>query len=293
MNNNKNLKPNFFIAVLDATFLLVFIYLNSQYLYTLMPILYVYILFQNIRFSKLNPLIFPSIVTIGGIFICKKLFINIFSIENVINIAFIYILALISHILISFIYKLIRQVNFMLEELHRKNKALEKLASKDYLTNMYTHRSFYSNFSDILKNLNKDSKLCMAMFDIDDFKKINDNYGHLTGDFILKEVSKIILDNLRNKDMAARYGGEEFAVLLPNTELKKGIELCENIRSAIENYIFKIEDFHIRITISCGISSLELGNISNCDQRKFIERVDKLLYKAKASGKNCVKWNTF
>lgn len=84
MNNNKNLKPNFFIAVLDATFLLVFIYLNSQYLYTLMPILYVYILFQNIRFSKLNPLIFPSIVTIGGIFICKKLFINIFSIENVI-----------------------------------------------------------------------------------------------------------------------------------------------------------------------------------------------------------------
>lgn len=287
---NNNIKPNFFTTLLDMFFLLSYIYINSKYFYALLPLVYIYILFQNIRFNKINPLIFPSIIVVGIMVIIKKSFIHIFTVENLVNILFIYVLALISHAIISFMYRLIIQVNLMLKELHKKNKELETLASKDYLTNMYTHRSFYSNLSDILKRLHKNSNLCMAMFDIDDFKKINDTYGHLTGDFILKEASKIILDNLRPTDMAARYGGEEFAVLLPNTDLKNGITICEKIRFNIEKHNFKMENLNIKITISCGISSLELGSISNCDQHKFVESVDKLLYEAKACGKNCVRW---
>ncbi|WP_027623014.1 GGDEF domain-containing protein [Clostridium lundense] len=287
---NNNIKANLFTTLLDMLFLLSYMYINSNYFYALLPLVYIYILFQNIRFNKINPLILPSIIVIGIIFIIKKSFTVIFTIENLVNISFIYVLALISHAIISFMYKLIRQVNLMIKELHKKNKELEKLASRDYLTNMYTHRSFYNNLSNIFKRIHKNSNLCLAMFDIDDFKKINDTYGHLTGDFILKEASKIILGNLRPKDMAARYGGEEFALLLPNTDLKNGVTICEKIRFNIEKHNFKMKDLNLKITISCGISNLELENMSDYDEHRFIESVDKLLYEAKTCGKNCIRW---
>ncbi|OFH97980.1 putative diguanylate cyclase YcdT [Clostridium acetireducens DSM 10703] len=211
--------------------------------------------------------------------------------ETIANVIFIYILGFVLNSLSKYVFKLSIQVNYMFKEIKEKNLELKKMASKDYLTNMYNHRSFYNNLVDTIKKLSDNSTFCVAMFDIDNFKRVNDTYGHLTGDYVLKEVSSIIMESISNEDIASRYGGEEFAVLFPGKDLKEAIEICENIRKNIEMHLFEIGCYKIKITISGGVSAIKASSIDACDHCKFIEKVDKLLYKAKKSGKNCIKWN--
>ncbi|RMA97269.1 sensor domain-containing diguanylate cyclase [Hydrogenothermus marinus] len=127
--------------------------------------------------------------------------------------------------------------------------------------------------------------ISIIMIDIDNFKNVNDTYGHLVGDEVLKKIANIIKNNIRKTDIAARYGGEEFVILLPNTPLEKAIKVAERIRQKVEEELFKDENNTFKVTISAGVSYCDY---ENCDFKKVLEEADKALYIAKAQGKNKV-----
>ncbi len=124
----------------------------------------------------------------------------------------------------------------------------------------------------------------IAMADIDNFKKINDEYGHLVGDCVLKNIAKIIKEHLRKSDFVFRYGGEEFLILLPSTKKEDAYHVLERIRKIIEESTIKCEKYDINITISIGLEST-IPN-KNTDMSIIIENADIKLYQAKKSGKN-------
>jgi diguanylate cyclase (GGDEF)-like protein len=125
--------------------------------------------------------------------------------------------------------------------------------------------------------------LSVILFDIDNFKKVNDTYGHNIGDYVLKEITKIVSNQLRKTDFFARWGGEEFMIILENTELEDAIQLAERLRKSIENYQFEKVG---HITISLSVAKLK----SDEDIDSLLKRLDELLYKAKRKGKNRVEF---
>ncbi|MFL2555761.1 MAG: GGDEF domain-containing protein [Gammaproteobacteria bacterium] len=127
-------------------------------------------------------------------------------------------------------------------------------------------------------------KLLMMMIDLDNFKKINDEYGHIVGDIMLKNVSGFLKKFMRRSDLVFRYGGDEFCIILRNTTLNGANELANRIRKSINNEIFTCGDHEIKITVSIGLVKIHEED----DSIKFIERADRLLYEAKEIGRNNV-----
>lgn len=159
-------------------------------------------------------------------------------------------------------------------------KELEKLASIDKLTDIYNRRmidEFLQIEVDIAKRYIKD--LSIIMLDLDHFKEVNDEFGHISGDRVLREVCKIITTNLRKSDIFGRYGGEEFLIICTETNNDSTFILAEKLRKAIEKYNF--EEIGQK-TISLGIASLE----DNDSIKSLVEKADKALYKAKNTGRN-------
>ncbi|MDV7340926.1 GGDEF domain-containing protein [Terasakiella sp. A23] len=126
------------------------------------------------------------------------------------------------------------------------------------------------------------SPFCVAMIDIDHFKKVNDTYGHPAGDQVLREIASIIDDNLRPYDEVFRYGGEEFLVLLPDTQLSKAVPVLTRVHEAINVLTIQTEEAQIKATSSIGIAS----SVSHNTYTDVIEASDKLLYGAKEAGRN-------
>lgn len=126
--------------------------------------------------------------------------------------------------------------------------------------------------------------LSLIILDIDKFKQINDTYGHIAGDAILKRVAECMVESVRDSDIIYRYGGEEFVVLLRNTRKPGARLLAERIRKAVESMHFNYEDFKIMITISAGLSTF----IKSDTAKTFLERCDSALYEAKQTGRNRV-----
>ncbi|MEW6054347.1 MAG: diguanylate cyclase [Nitrospirota bacterium] len=179
------------------------------------------------------------------------------------------------------------------EELKKMNQQLvevlsrvEVLATIDPLTELYNRRHFDNiiekEFSRVLRYGYPASCL---MVDIDDFKSINDEYGHHTGDVCLKEVADIIRNNVRKIDTPARWGGEEFIVLLPNTNKENAFPPASRILSAIAGSRFSV--FPGQITVSIGISSIPDPAIDTAV--KFIHAADLAMYEAKAKGGNRIE----
>lgn len=168
-----------------------------------------------------------------------------------------------------------------------------KHATLDALTGFYNRRQLDERIKqEISSARRKHTSLCAIMIDIDFFKKVNDTYGHSTGDFILKTVSKIIRSRLREYDIAARYGGEEFAILLPFTDETEAAMVAERLRKAVENKVIDIEKVNtkndtktIKITISLGIYQFKSADKT----QDLLMNADKALYEAKESGRNMVK----
>jgi diguanylate cyclase (GGDEF)-like protein len=154
---------------------------------------------------------------------------------------------------------------------------LETLVKTDHLTQLYS-RNYFNEC--IEHSINKDRQGTFVLIDIDDFKKINDTYGHQTGDEVLVQVANIIKNNIREKDVGARWGGEELAVYLPQVDLKTGIAVAERIVKRVRENTSPV------ITISCGISYWNAENEENVN--KLFSRADKALYVAKNMGKNQV-----
>ncbi len=148
-------------------------------------------------------------------------------------------------------------------------------------------------FNNALALLVKKSKvtgepLSLIIFDLDHFKKLNDNYGHDAGDFVLKEMSQIIRKNgVRENDVFARYGGEEFVILLPKTNLKHSFEIAERLRKLIEQHKFLYETKKLPVTASIGVADYRQGVNNGTD---LFKRADSAVYKSKDAGRNQVNF---
>ncbi|GAX87423.1 conserved hypothetical protein [Lebetimonas natsushimae] len=167
------------------------------------------------------------------------------------------------------------------KELEKLNKKLEEMAIKDKLTNLYNRYKFNEELvNEINKYRRYKTPFCLIMFDVDYFKKINDNFGHDVGDKVLKEIARITKQTVRSTDVPARWGGEEFMILCPNTKLEKGIKIAERLRKAIENHDFGIDK---KVTISVGVAEY---NNEKMEMKDLLKAVDEKLYQAKKSGRN-------
>lgn len=167
-------------------------------------------------------------------------------------------------------------------------KYIEGQIFYDLLTGL-PNRKFFSKELEIALNRAEryGETFSLAIFDIDDFKYINDNYGHDSGDIVLREVGNIIRKNIRKSDIAARYGGEEFIVLFPNTSIEDAYKVSERIRKSIESRDFNINDTKAKVSISGGITSY----LKDSDIESLIKEADEALYEAKRSGKNKIVIN--
>jgi diguanylate cyclase (GGDEF)-like protein len=132
--------------------------------------------------------------------------------------------------------------------------------------------------------------LSLLMFDIDHFKPINDTHGHLTGDYVLKEMSRRLLGRIRKEELLARYGGEEFAAVLPETDHGGAMQFGEQLRSIVAAEPFEYEGDRFTVTISVGVATMTNDNTgpTNVDPAEFIRMADENLYKAKHAGRNRV-----
>jgi len=175
-----------------------------------------------------------------------------------------------------------QQIKKLTEELERERRE----ASLDFLTRVANRASFDRALVDMVQDFyRRNYPFALLMIDIDDFKKINDTFGHQAGDFILKELAKLLKSQLRARDVIARYGGEEFAILLPGVTFSQALRVAERLRKAVEKHLFKYAGKIIPVTVSVGVALMRDG----LDETSIVEKADKALYLAKRSGKNQVK----
>jgi diguanylate cyclase (GGDEF)-like protein/PAS domain S-box-containing protein len=161
-------------------------------------------------------------------------------------------------------------------------KKLQKLATIDSLTGVYNrHKTNEEIDIQLARTKRYDENFTLVMFDIDNFKNVNDTYGHDVGDYILKELSEVVLKHIRESDRFGRWGGEEFMLLLPEVNKDEGIRVADKIRDFISKYPFNKLS---RITISVGVSTF----MENDTKESLLKRTDEALYQAKSSGRNRV-----
>ena len=165
----------------------------------------------------------------------------------------------------------------------RQNRLLKNLSQTDSLSGLYNRRFMNQKLEEeISKYKRYKTPFSLLLIDIDYFKKINDTYGHDKGDLIIKQISSLIQQNIRNTDISARWGGEEFLILAPNSDLNGALKLANNLKELIENAQFEVKQ---KVTISVGVSVFE----ENLNQEKLLKLADNALYKAKGSGRNRVE----
>jgi diguanylate cyclase (GGDEF)-like protein len=173
-----------------------------------------------------------------------------------------------------------------LPTVHIYQRRLEKIATTDTLTGLINRQAFDILFSEYLNYaIRSNATLSAVMFDIDHFKQINDRYGHLTGDRVIKQVAEIARNSVRRHDFIARWGGEEFMVLLKDCEIAQAEIVAEKIRSAIANHDFKLDENNSVVTISAGVANYTADETAE----SFFTRIDKALYQAKQSGRDRIE----
>jgi diguanylate cyclase (GGDEF)-like protein len=159
-------------------------------------------------------------------------------------------------------------------------------AMHDGLTGLLNHKAFMDRFNEEISRAKRHQhSIVLAILDLDSFKLINDTYGHLYGDYVIREVANIIKERVRNIDIVGRYGGEEYAILLINTDIDKIIPVAQRIIDAIANFSFSMKNVDVRITTSCGLAEYP----KDTDQvNELIIKADAAMYKAKSKGGNLV-----
>ncbi len=166
------------------------------------------------------------------------------------------------------------------------HEEIYRLTTIDGLTQIFNKRYFLDMIEREVARAHRYRRaLSLVMFDIDHFKKINDGYGHLAGDYVLKHLAQTVKGKIRREDCFARYGGEEFSIVLPEIDAAGALPFAEKIRQIVEKSEFRFENARIPLTISMGVATTEP---ELTDAAALIKRADERLYEAKASGRNRV-----
>src|SRR5947209_6898216 len=183
----------------------------------------------------------------------------------------------------------------LLDDIDREyQRQIHRLLVHDELTGLLTSKSFFSELRREAARAEAESRpFCVLMMDLDHFKQVNDNYGHLVGNQTLEEVGGVIMRSLRAGDVAARFGGEEFAAFLLDAQYAQGVVAAERVRAGVEEHLFaakrhgsaELEDRTLRITISIGVSAFP---DDAQDPIELVELADTALYRAKRGGRNRV-----
>ncbi|MCV6623118.1 MAG: GGDEF domain-containing protein [Cellvibrionaceae bacterium] len=176
------------------------------------------------------------------------------------------------------------QAQFELEQRSRENF---DLANRDPLANCYNRRYFDVYYDqEFFESLSANRNLSLIIIDIDDFKSINDRYGHPVGDYVIKGVVECCAKTIRPSDTVARIGGEEFIIVLPKTSEQEALKLAQGIRESVEHSGIKLANGDsLNFSISLGVASL---SSSDSSMETLLHRADKALYQSKENGKNCV-----
>ncbi len=166
------------------------------------------------------------------------------------------------------------------------HEEIYRLTIVDGLTQIHNKRYLSEALErELLRGRRHGRDLSVMMFDIDHFKRINDLHGHLAGDFVLKEIARLVQSRIRRDEVFARYGGEEFCIILPETALEGAAELGERLRQQIHEHTFVFQKDSIRTTISVGCA---LMNEDDRTTTELLQRADERLYHAKNTGRNRV-----
>lgn len=211
----------------------------------------------------------------------------IFHAKNIEGMEFSMFLKIISYNLIIIIYCNVGAylTNYYKRKQFVDSRELLRVSITDSLTGIYNRTKFTEEINRWTDYCNRNnSPLCLVIFDIDDFKRVNDNYGHLIGDRVIQNIASTVKEEIRDTDIFARWGGEEFVILLPKTDIHQATEMMEGIRKRIQNNKY---DMLENITCSFGLVALR----KNEKQESLLQRADRLLYEAKDCGKNIVVYD--
>lgn len=170
-------------------------------------------------------------------------------------------------------------------QLHQQKELLKQLSRTDGLTGLYNRYYWESRVTDLIAMAKRNSQpMSLVLLDIDHFKAINDTYGHVAGDQVLKQVAQLLRSNLRETELLGRYGGEEFALLLSNTRQEAAYATAERLRSLVEQARYEIDDrvTGLRCTISLGVAVFRDGQ----GYSEWFRAADAALYQAKHTGRN-------
>jgi len=205
-----------------------------------------------------------------------EIFIEITKKQCAANIVLAFVIAVISSIFILVLF---------IVQLEEQKSAIEKLSKKDFLTGMLNRRGIFEKLDFLVENSKlKNYPFSIILADIDDFKQVNDKYGHLCGDTALKEVAERMKEALRKEDIIGRWGGEEFIVILPFADLKSAKKVAKRIRSNMLKSLINCDEhlFYLTLTFGVGMFNPSLSLDKN------LALIDIALYKGKVSGKNCI-----
>jgi diguanylate cyclase (GGDEF)-like protein len=174
------------------------------------------------------------------------------------------------------------------DRLAAQARELSHAATVDPLTGLFNRRYFATRIEEEIERARRYSlELSLLLIDVDDFKRLNDELGHLAGDYLLRQIAEVLKRSVRVFDVCTRYGGEEFAILMPGSGVNNALVVAERIRSRVEQASREAGPLppHLRITVSLGLATLG----TDPTPPEFIARADRALYRAKADGKNCVR----
>jgi len=176
-----------------------------------------------------------------------------------------------------------------LESSRADNRRLEELATTDALTRLLNRRALLERLSvEVDRARRFKSQLSLLMLDLDHFKAVNDQYGHLAGDSLLRQIGTLLAGDVRTIDVVARYGGEEFVLILPETSTEGAAVFAERLRERVESERFELEaaaDFHL--TCSIGVATFPSPRVASTED--LFARADEALYRAKSGGRNQVR----
>ncbi len=170
---------------------------------------------------------------------------------------------------------------------NKYHEELYRLATIDGLTQIFNKKYFHERLKEEFNRARRYKRsLSFMLLDLDHFHNLNTAYGHLAGDFVLKNIAQLVSKNLRKEDAFGRYGGEEFGILLPEIEISNALFLAEKMRKIVETGPFEFDGKNILVTASIGVATMN-NEMTNPDQ--LIKMADDALYKAKSEGRNCVR----